>query len=145
MIVIVGGGYAAWRYTQSQYYVGTDGHQVIIYRGINQKVAGISLSSVYQKTGIPLSEVPANDKAQVEATTPATSLADAQKTVSSIRLTITCNNYVTAYQNWLTHKPAAPSRTASARVVTAFQKATRTWQAKRPSTPKGCTPQGTPG
>jgi len=71
VLVIVGGGFAAWRYTQSQYYVGTDGHQVIIYRGINQKIAGMSLSSVYQKTGIPLSQMPPNDKATVQsATTP---------------------------------------------------------------------------
>jgi PPM family protein phosphatase len=145
LIVIVGGGIAAWRYTQGQYYVGTDGHQVIIYRGINQKVAGISFSSVYQKTGILLSQVPASDKAQVEATTPASSLADAQKTVSSIRLTITCDNYVSAYQNWLAHKPAAPSRTASAKVVAAWRNATRTWQTHKPSTPKGCTPQGSAG
>jgi serine/threonine protein phosphatase PrpC len=145
VIVIVGGGYAAWRYTQSQYYVGTDGHQVIIYRGINQKVAGISLNSVYQKTGIPLSEVPANDRSAVLSTTPASTLASAQKTVTSIRQTITCDNYLTAYQSWLAHKPAAPSRTASSKVIAAYQKATRTWQTHRPSTPKGCTAQGTAG
>jgi PPM family protein phosphatase len=106
LIVIVGGGYAAWRYTQSQYYVGTDGHQVIIYRGINQKVAGISLSSVYQKTGIPLSEVPATDKAAVLSTTPASTLASAQKTVGSIRQAIACQRYVTAYNTWA-HKPTS--------------------------------------
>jgi PPM family protein phosphatase len=145
LIVIVGGGFAAWRYTQSQYYVGTDGHQVIIYRGINQKVAGISFSSIYQQTGILLSQVPASDKAQVEATTPASSLADARKTVSSIRQTITCDNYVTAYQNWFAHKPVAPSRTASAKAVAAYNKARLTWQTHKPSTPKGCTPQGTSG
>ncbi len=41
----------------SQYYVGSDGQQVIIYRGIDQSVAGLNLSSIFQRTGIPLSHV----------------------------------------------------------------------------------------
>jgi PPM family protein phosphatase len=100
VVVVVGGGYAAWRYTQSQYYVGTDGNQVIIYRGINQKVLGMSLSGVYQRTGIPLAQVPSSDKTQVRSTVPATSLADARRTVSSIRQAVACGKYdteLTAY------------------------------------------------
>jgi PPM family protein phosphatase len=142
LVVIVGGGYAAWRYTQSQYYVGTDGQQVIIYRGINQKVAGISLSSVYSRTGIPLSQVPSNDKTAVQATITSSSLADAQKTVSSIRQTITCDNYLTAYQNWFAHKPKPPApRKVNGRTVTPKPQPYK----PAPPTPKGCTPQGTSG
>ena len=56
LILIIGGGYLGWRYTQDQYYVGTDGGQVAIFQGVNQSVAGVSLSHVYQPTGIPLAE-----------------------------------------------------------------------------------------
>jgi PPM family protein phosphatase len=100
VVVVIGGGYAAWRYTQSQYYVGTDGKQVIIYRGVNQKVLGMNLSGVYQRTGIELAQVPSNDKTQVRSTVPASSLADAQRTVSSIRQAVACSKYdteLTAY------------------------------------------------
>jgi protein phosphatase len=147
VIVIAGGGFAAWRYTQSQYYVGTDGHQVIIYRGINQKVAFFDLSSVYQETGILLSLVPTNDKAQVEATTPASSLADAQKTVSSIRQAVACQRYTSASASWAAHKPAAPGKTASAKVKATYATAVHTWQARKPAPPAGgCTlQQGTAG
>jgi PPM family protein phosphatase len=100
LVVIAGGLYAAWRYTQSQYYVGTDGSQVIIYRGVSQRVLGMSLSSVYSRTGIPLSQVPANDKPAVLSATAPGSLTDARKTVNSIRQTITCNNYDAAYTKW---------------------------------------------
>ena len=140
-IVIVGGGFAAWRYTQSQYYVGTDGRQVIIYRGINQKVAFINLSSVYQKTGILLSQVPPTDKAQVEATTPATSLADARKTVNSIRQAVACQTYTSANTTWLAHKPAKPKS-----VTHQYTAAYARWQALKPTPPAGgCTSQGTAG
>ena len=137
VVVIVGGLYAAWRYTQSQYYVGTDGSQVIIYRGVNQQVLGMSLSSVYQRTGIPLAHVPANDLPQVRSTITASSLADAQKTVSTIRQAWTCDQYVAAYNAWLAGKPKPTTRKVGKKTVTIPPKPYR----PAPTVPKGCTPQ----
>jgi PPM family protein phosphatase len=144
LIVLVGGSYAAWRYTQTQYYVGTDGRQVIIYRGVNQKVLGMSLSSVYQKTGIPLSHVPSTDLAQVQSTIPTATLADAQKTVGNIRQTYACDQYATAYANWVAHKPKPHkvTRKVGGRTVATMQTAP---YPAAPRTPKGCPPQGTGG
>jgi serine/threonine protein phosphatase PrpC len=143
VIVIIGGGYAGWRYTQSQYYVGTDGQQVIIYRGVNQKVLGMSLSSVYSRTGIPISKVPATDKSTILTATAPGSLTDARKTVDSIRQTITCNTYDAAYAKW-----AALPTSHKVTVTVHGKKQTRTVPLTRPpapTTPKGCTPQGTAG
>jgi PPM family protein phosphatase len=143
LVVIVGGGYAAWRYTQGQYYVGTDGRQVIIYRGVNERVLGMSLSGVYQQTGIPLAHVPASDLSQVRNTITASSLADAQKTVGNIRQTITCDAYDAAYVKW-----AALPTTHQVTVTVKGKKVTRTEPLARPAapkTPQGCTPQGTSG
>jgi serine/threonine protein phosphatase PrpC len=144
LIVIVGGSYAAWRYTQTQYYVGTDGKQVIIYRGVNQKVLGMSLSSVYAKTDIPLSHVPSTDLAQVQSTIPAGSLSDAQKTVSSIRQTYTCDQYATAYTSWIAHKPKPVKVTKKVGGKTVTTTKTPPYP-PAPATPKGCQPQGTAG
>jgi PPM family protein phosphatase len=142
--VIIGGGYAAWRYTQAQYYVGTDGRQVIIYRGVNQKVLGMSLSSVYQKTGIPLSHVPSTDLAQVQSTIPSASLADAKKTVSNIRQTYACDQYAVAYATWVADKPKPKkvTRKVGGKTVTTIQ--TPAYR-PAPGAPKGCPPQGTAG
>jgi PPM family protein phosphatase len=144
VIVIIGGGYVAWRYTQAQYYVGTDGRQVIIYRGVNQKVLGMSLSSVYQKTGIPLSHVPSTDLPQVQSTIPSASLADAKKTVSNIRQTYACDQYATAYASWVANKPKPKkvTRKVGGKTVTTTQ--TPAYR-PAPSAPKGCPPQGTAG
>jgi PPM family protein phosphatase len=143
VIVIVGGSYVGWRYTQSQYYVGTDGKQVIIYRGVNQKVLGMSLSSVYSRTGIALSQVPATDKGTILSATAPGTLTDAQKTVDSIRQTITCNKYDAAYTKW-----AALPTSRKVTLTVHGKKETRTEPVTRPAaptTPKGCTPQGTTG
>ena len=87
VLLIVGGGYAALQITRSQYYVDSDGQQVIIYRGIDQSVAGFHLSSIFQRTGIPLSHVQGTP---LQLPTTAGTLAEAQHTVLNIRRTYTC-------------------------------------------------------
>jgi PPM family protein phosphatase len=95
IVLVIGGGYAGWRYTQNQYYVGADGTNVAIYQGINQSVAGVNLSHVYQRTNIPLTGVPSPDQGQIRATVAATSRSDALAIVANIRKDY--QNCLTAY------------------------------------------------
>ena len=47
LVILLGGGaYGAWWYNQQQYYVGVHDGYVAIFRGTNQSVAGVSLSSL---------------------------------------------------------------------------------------------------
>jgi hypothetical protein len=101
-IVVFGGGYAAWRYTQAQYYVGTDGDHVAIFRGINQKVAGIGLSSLYSKTDITMSQVPNEQSAMITGTITASSLSQARTVVGNIRSAVDmCKSQYAAQHTWL--------------------------------------------
>jgi protein phosphatase len=101
VVVIVGGGFAAWTYTQHQYFVGASDGQVAIFRGVNQKVAGISLSSVYRRTGIPIAQVTTDDRQQVMTTITASSLTQADRIVSSIRQGVQkCQNAEAAQQKY---------------------------------------------
>jgi protein phosphatase len=86
VVVIVGGGFVGWNYTQRQYYVGASSGQVVIFRGVNQKLAWISLSSVYHRTGIPITQVTTDDRAQVFNTITASSVTEADEIVHSIWL-----------------------------------------------------------
>ncbi|HLQ56784.1 MAG TPA: hypothetical protein VK162_21250, partial [Streptosporangiaceae bacterium] len=105
VLLIAGGGYAAWRYTQGQYYVGAAGGQVVIFRGVNERVAGLSLSSVYVRTGIPMSGVPANDVRQIQTTITASGLADARRIVLNIRHGYLCQQAAAAVAKWQAGKP----------------------------------------
>jgi PPM family protein phosphatase len=96
VLLIAGGLYAGYRATQGEYYLASDGHQVTIYRGISQKIAWISLSSVYRKTGIPVSDVPGD----LSLPTTPTTLAKAQATVQTIRHLNTCKVDEFALTNW---------------------------------------------
>ncbi|MBC9726394.1 Stp1/IreP family PP2C-type Ser/Thr phosphatase [Streptomyces sp. TRM68367] len=46
-LALIGGGlYGGWRWTQTQYYVGTKGEHIALYRGISQDLAWLTLSEV---------------------------------------------------------------------------------------------------
>jgi protein phosphatase len=111
LIVIIGAGYAAWRYTQSQYYVGEDTGHVAIFRGINQNLAGLKLSSVYQKTRIPLAAVPLADQQLIRSSYSAGSLDHAQSIVGRIRGDYqACTNAYAALGAWQAKMQAYTSK-----------------------------------
>jgi len=103
LAVVAAGGYIAWRWTQDQYYVGADAKgDVVIYRGINQKVAGWNLSRPYQQTGIRLAQVPASEKQTVTTEYASGSLTQVRESVSTIRADVArCKNRYTSMQEWV--------------------------------------------
>jgi len=103
LAVVVGGGYIAWRWSQDQYYVGADSKgEVVIYRGVNQHIAGISLSRPYDQTGIKLAQVPPSFQQTVRNTDPASSLSSAHAIVTTIRSAIAkCQQGYAALQQWV--------------------------------------------
>jgi protein phosphatase len=95
----------AWRWSQDQYYVADSKGEVVIYRGINQRIAGISLSKPYELTTIPLAQVPSNYQQTVRATDAASSLAEAREIVGNIRSAVNlCKQGYAALQTWVTEE-----------------------------------------
>jgi len=131
LVIVVGGGFVAWRWSQSQYYVGADGNgQVVIYRGVNQRALGISMSSPYQATGIVLAQVPAPYQQSLKATDAASNLHDAQAIVMNVRSAVsTCHQQYTALQNWVAQENAYQAALA------AFDKSHRPAKDKPPKPP----------
>ena len=118
LAVVIGGGYAAWRWSQDQYYVGADskGQEVLIYRGVNQHIAGISLSHRFHGTGIKLAQVPPSYQQTVKATDAASNLSGAQAIVANIRSAVaTCQQGYTALQQWVAKDNAYQAALALAR------------------------------
>jgi len=88
IVVIAGlaaGLFGAYQWTQTRYFIGPDDDSVVIYRGIPQDIGPISLSSVYDDTGILLADLRAYQRIQVEQTIAARSLADAEAVVDRLR------------------------------------------------------------
>ncbi|MEU1014934.1 Stp1/IreP family PP2C-type Ser/Thr phosphatase [Streptomyces sp. NPDC005898] len=69
-LAIIGGGlYGGYRWTQTQYFVGTKDEHIALYRGIDQDLAWVSLSKVEKDhPEIELKYLPPYQRKQVEAT-----------------------------------------------------------------------------
>ncbi|MZD03988.1 Stp1/IreP family PP2C-type Ser/Thr phosphatase [Streptomyces sp. SID5785] len=79
-LAVIGGGlYGGYRWTQTQYFVGSNDEHVALYRGINQDLAWVSLSDVEKDhPEIELKYLPPYQRKQVEATISEGDLAAAQ-------------------------------------------------------------------
>jgi PPM family protein phosphatase len=98
LVLLIGGGlYGFWRYNQGQYYVGVtaDGH-VAIFRGTNQTLAGINLSSLLQPSTLKASMLTTSDQATLQQTVSASSVSDAQQRIDQLQSE--ANNCQQTYQ-----------------------------------------------
>ncbi len=102
--VVVAGGYLVVQSTQRQYYLADSNGQVVIYRGIPSpaKVLWISLSHVYQPTGIPLAQVPANYRQMATSAYTMGNLSHVQQAVATIRTAVNqCQSQYRALAAWV--------------------------------------------
>jgi serine/threonine protein phosphatase PrpC len=86
LLVVVAGALfgGTWWYSQHQFYVGSDGTHVIVYKGINGTVLGIDFSSPIEDTGITMSSLPTFERERVAATISARDRRDADRIVSQL-------------------------------------------------------------
>ena len=87
---LAGGVLLGYQWTQTRYFVGTDGQTVIIYRGVQQNIGGLSLNSEAEDTGIPVDSLGGYEQRQVERTLNASSLDEARDIV--LRLGVNAND-----------------------------------------------------
>ncbi|GAA1723976.1 PP2C family serine/threonine-protein phosphatase [Microbacterium paludicola] len=83
--VIITGFALFYSWTQTRYYVGADDDSVVIYQGIQQSIGPIQLSSAHEDTGILLADLSQYQRARVEFTISARSLADAEAIADRLR------------------------------------------------------------
>jgi PPM family protein phosphatase len=84
--VLAAGGYAAWAWSQRQFYVAAEGGSVAIFRGVSQDLGPISLSRVESQSDIPLTDLPVDVQGSVERTIPARDLVDAEAKLQQLRV-----------------------------------------------------------
>lgn len=85
LIVIGGGAYAAWTWTQRQWFVGDDNGTVAIYQGVSQDLGPVKLSHVEESSSVRVSDLPDFYRTRVQDTVTADTLADAQAVVEQLR------------------------------------------------------------
>ncbi|UYO97183.1 protein phosphatase 2C domain-containing protein [Microbacterium sp. M28] len=81
LLALIGAGFLAYNWTQTRYFVGADEDSVVIFQGVQQNIGPITLSSPIEDTDILLADLPPYQRASVERTINARSLADAEAIV----------------------------------------------------------------
>ena len=86
LAVIVGGGvFGGWTYTQRQYYVGaTDDGQLAVFRGVPGQVAGLDLSNVHARSGARLDDLTLAAQERVKQGIQARNEPDAERRLAEL-------------------------------------------------------------
>ena len=75
---------AAWSWSQGQYFVGEQDGSVVIYRGVNTDLPGVSLSSLYMTSDVEIERLSDYDAGRVRDGIEVADLDAAQETVQSL-------------------------------------------------------------
>ncbi|HET7397045.1 MAG TPA: protein phosphatase 2C domain-containing protein [Intrasporangium sp.] len=85
VLVLAAGSYAAYGWSQQQYYLGARDGRVAVFRGVSQDLGPIRLSHLESETDVNVGDLPTDVQLSVGAAIPATSLADARDKVERLR------------------------------------------------------------
>jgi len=126
LILIAGGGYGFWRYNQNQFFIGIDHNgNVAIFRGTNQNLLGVNLSSLYSESVLKANMLTTSDQAALTQTISQSNASDAHQKINQLANEVqTCKQTYTrlatwqgdnlAYQRYLTARAQAAHNHAKA-------------------------------
>jgi hypothetical protein len=105
-LVLIGAGlFVGYQYVHTQYYVGTKNGKVVIFRGLDQQIFGLSLSNVYRTTTLPVAGLKTQDRQAIHMLSSG-SLSQANRLVSNITIDYrSCQQADAAVRHWQATKP----------------------------------------
>ena len=83
-LLLAGLSAVTWAWGRNQFYIGSEGGYVAIYRGLPGSVGPLALHTVEQTTAITVDSLPDFEAMQVEGTIPTDSLASAEQVVQRL-------------------------------------------------------------
>lgn len=84
LALLAAGVWYAYEWSQNQFYVAESDGNVAIYRGVEQDLPGLTLTSVEDRTDLPVADLPDFAQARVADGITANNLADAEAIVASL-------------------------------------------------------------
>jgi PPM family protein phosphatase len=128
LVVIIGGAAGFYAWTQTQYFVGKDGNEVAIFRGVNAQFGPIKFFEVKENTDLKMADLTAAARNQVASGITATSLSRAEQIKSNLldQLLPPCPTESPSPSPSATPTPSAKSTTPSKTRPTATPTSTPT-------------------
>ena len=131
-------GIAAYKWSQSQYYVADDGDTVAVYQGVEADLPGISTHHVKESSDLRLADLPDYNQRQVRDGISANGMDDARGILSRLERLALCPDPATPAPS----ATPSPSATASPRAGATTPRPTAS---ATPSRTPSSTPSSTPG
>lgn len=116
LVVLVGGAYAGWSWTQRQLFIGDSDGYVAVYQGVPQKVGPLELSTVQSQTEIPVDSLPVIYQDLVRAGVVVDSHDDADARIAGLRNTALSCRLQAAAGNPCGGNPVTPIPTVTVTV-----------------------------
>lgn len=85
LLAVVAAAWGAYAWTQTQYYVGSDGKNVAIYQGIPQTLGPVTLHSVVEVSDLKLADLAPFERERIDSAVRTDSLAEARDIITSLR------------------------------------------------------------
>jgi protein phosphatase len=103
----------AWSWSQQQYYVGEQDGSVVVFRGVDASLPGVSLSHAYLTTNVELERLSDFDAESVREGVDVDSLAAARRTVENLADKMSAPTTVTPSASPTTTPTTTPTSTAT--------------------------------
>jgi PPM family protein phosphatase len=115
LVLLLAGTVTGYAWTQTQYFVGKDGNEVAVFRGVNANFGPVSLNSVVENSDIKVSDLTQSASSQVSNGITANSRGDAEAIVSRLsnQLKPLCSDQATPPGGGTPTGSATPSTTAA--------------------------------
>ncbi|MGB8652066.1 MAG: PP2C family serine/threonine-protein phosphatase, partial [Mycobacteriales bacterium] len=91
LVLLLAGSAAGWAYVRSQYYVGLDGRNVAVFRGVTGHIAGLPLSNVEMRTDLTTDRLSELEQARLEDGIVASDARDARAIVERLLTSVECS------------------------------------------------------
>ncbi len=115
VLVLIGAGISGYLWTQKQYFVGKDGNEVAVFRGVNAHFGPVSLYSVIENSDLRVSDLTQSAAGQVLNGITANNRSDAEAILSRLsdQLKPVCPNPAAGASSPTVSASVTPSRTPS--------------------------------
>lgn len=117
LLALGGASYGAYRWSQTQYYVGASDDSVAIFRGLSQNVGPVRTSTLYEEQDIALADLPAYQQERVRSAIETSGLADARRIVRTLQEQAEKCREQASQPPPATEPTASPSPTTSPRAL----------------------------
>jgi hypothetical protein len=77
-----------YNYTQTKFYVAESNGHVAVYKGIREELLGFKFSSVFEETGLSVTDLPEYQQQLVDRTIYATDLQDAMRILDRLKASV---------------------------------------------------------